>query len=302
MLSATRRTWLSDALSETLRDVDPSVVSAQIGRYAPADVRAILSAIGIRDEYVFPTPIVLESKPTLVGYYRLLIGVGQKSFYRGNTGMGPFQKMEREGVLVSSTRLLLPEFCAAMSNVIADLIRQIASTLSSRDVHDLQLLTLGSNFYGGTNNTIGQAATLGIFAALAKFFDDTVSSRTDKVLAISTPAGRTFSVVSANDPDVSITETTGGGDRNLVAIEIKGGSDTANVYNRGGEAEKSHQAAKAKGYGECWTVIRTSGIDLAKLMRGSQATDFWFDTTEVLAGSGVGWDEFERHLRRITRT
>ncbi len=125
LLLATRRTWLSEALSDALRVVDPISVPEQIGLYAPADVRGILSASGIRDEYVFPTPIVLEAKPSLVGYYRLLTGLGQKSFYRASTGMGPFQKMEREGVLIPSTRQRVPEFCAVMSAVIADMIRPI---------------------------------------------------------------------------------------------------------------------------------------------------------------------------------
>lgn len=35
----------------------------------------MLAANSIRDEYGYPTPIVLEAKPTLVGYYRLLNGL-----------------------------------------------------------------------------------------------------------------------------------------------------------------------------------------------------------------------------------
>lgn len=296
---AARRTWLSDALKEALGTIDPAIVSEQIRIYAPADVRRILATIGIRDEQVFPTPIVLESKPTLVGYYRLLIGISQKKFYRSSTGMVPFGKMEKQGVLLSATQDRLPEFCRVMSDELAKIVRQLTRTLAYRDINDLQLLTLGSNFYGSANNRIGQAATLGIFEAIVDLLGDHIERRTKKSLSIAMPSGRTFLVALSNDPDVAINETTDSVNQRLVAIEIKGGSDAANVYNRGGEAEKSHNAARSKGYVECWTVIRTAGIDIAKLRRGSPTTDVWFDTTEILAGRGTDWDNFENNLRRI---
>ena len=44
------------------------VLKTQLMTYVPADVQQILAAAGVRDEHVFPTPIVLETQPTLVGY------------------------------------------------------------------------------------------------------------------------------------------------------------------------------------------------------------------------------------------
>ena len=64
-----------DALREALRDIDPNELKAQITHYVPADVQQILATAGIRDEHVFPVPIVLETAPYLVGYYRLLLGL-----------------------------------------------------------------------------------------------------------------------------------------------------------------------------------------------------------------------------------
>ncbi len=40
--------------------------------YVPHDAQRTLAAAGIRDEHVSPTPIILESGPMPVGYYRLL--------------------------------------------------------------------------------------------------------------------------------------------------------------------------------------------------------------------------------------
>ena len=82
MLVAARKTVLLDALSVALGKLDPTVVKKQIGKYVPSAAQKILAAAGIRDEHVFPVPAVLEQAPTLVGYYRLLLGVSQKRFYR----------------------------------------------------------------------------------------------------------------------------------------------------------------------------------------------------------------------------
>jgi hypothetical protein len=298
LLLAARKTWTIDALSDALASVDPQTVKHQLLEFVPADVQQTLARLGIRDEHVFPTPVVLEAKPTLVGYYRLLIGIGQKSFYRGPTGMAPFRKMESEGVLLPATRQLLPGFCIAMGEVLAELIRAISPVLSARDIAELQLLTLGSNFYGSANNAIGQVATKGVLEAIAVALDRNVVERRARSLVVGTEDGRTYSVSLANDPDVAVRETTGGESRNLVAIEIKGGSDAANVYNRGGEAEKSHQGVKDR-YQQCWTIIRTSGIDFDKLKRGSPSTDVWFDTSQILAQKGEDWDDFVLRIRDV---
>lgn len=92
-----RKIWLIDALNDTLRRIDPNALKAELTIFVPADVQQILAASGIRDEHVFPTPSILEAQPTLVGYYRLLLGVPRKTFYGTGTGMGLFERMENEG-------------------------------------------------------------------------------------------------------------------------------------------------------------------------------------------------------------
>ena len=91
LLVAARKSWLMDALSDALAHVDPKILKRQLSAFVPSDVQRILAAAGVRDEHVFPTPIILQTKPTLVGYYRLLLGVSQKVFYGTGTGMGHFK-------------------------------------------------------------------------------------------------------------------------------------------------------------------------------------------------------------------
>jgi len=123
-----------DALSDALGRVDPRILKTQLSIYVPNRVQRLLASAGIRDEYVFPTPVVLETKPTLVGYYRLLLGAPQKTFYSSGTGMGPFKSMESKGLLNARQKEMLPSFCKAMSAALADLVLQMSPQITSRDV------------------------------------------------------------------------------------------------------------------------------------------------------------------------
>ena len=92
LLVAARKTLLMDALSVALGQVNPTKLKAELATYIPRDAQRILAAAGIRDEHVFPTPIILETGPMLVGYYRLLLGIPQKTFYHADTGMSQFKR------------------------------------------------------------------------------------------------------------------------------------------------------------------------------------------------------------------
>jgi hypothetical protein len=69
-------------------------------------------------------------------------------------------------------------------------------------------------------------------------------------------SGREVVIVFADDPDVRVQERMPSGDQPRVSMEIKGGADASNVYNRIGEAEKSHLKAKQVGFPEFWTIVR----------------------------------------------
>jgi hypothetical protein len=155
-----------DALSEALGQIDPNVAKKQILAFVPAGAQRILAAAGIRDEHVFPVPAVLEKKPTLIGYYRLLLGISQKRFYRKGAGMAPFKSMETRGVLNPKKRPDLELFCTVMAGNLAELVRQISPKITARDVSELPLLTLGAQLYGSNNNAIGKQATLDVFLSV----------------------------------------------------------------------------------------------------------------------------------------
>jgi hypothetical protein len=69
--------------------------------------------------------------------------------------------------------------------------------------------------------------------------------------------------------------------RQLIAIEVKGGTDFSNIHNRIGEAEKSHQKARAEGYAECWTVVNVDRIDLDMARRESPSTHRFYRLSDL---------------------
>lgn len=288
-----------DALSDALGSIDPNEIKKQLSKYVPPDVQKALAAAGIRDEHVFPTPTILEMKPTLVGYYRLLLGTPQKTFYAGDTGMSRFKSMESRGTLNEAQKAALPEFCRAMSNALAELVRQMSPSITERDVKELPLITIGAQFQGSNNTKIGKQATQNAFLAISEIVKKQVIERSERRLIIKNAAGRRVSIGLGSDPDVGILEEFDGQWRKKVAIEIKGGTDKSNAHNRAGEAEKSHQKARKAGFRDFWTVISKKGLDMKKIIAESPSTNSWFDVSEVLGQEGSDWEEFRSRFTEV---
>jgi len=284
-----------DALGDVLGQLDQKAVKAQVSDYVPGDAQKILAAAGVRDEHVFPLPIVLEAKPSLVGYYRLLLGSPQKIFYQSATGLGAFKSVEENGVMSERNRTRLPEFCRAMAVPLADLVRQIPN-ISDRDLRELPLLTYGSQLQGSNNTRIGKKAMQDVFMAITEIVQKHITKREASRLWIINASQRTVIISLSTDPDVSVQEMVNDRSHSKVAIEVKGGTDISNAHNRAGEAEKSHTKAKQKGFRDFWTIISKKGIDIRKLQAESRTTTLWFDAAEVLARSGKDWEEFRERL------
>jgi hypothetical protein len=297
LLAGARKTVLRDALRGAVTALDPEAISDELGEYAPRAARAILAKAGIRDEEVFPVPLVLREAPTLVGYYRLLLGASQKQFYASGNGTGPLKAMEDRGSISAKAEAILHPFCQSMCAALAELIEQLSPAVTPRDIEELPLLTLGSQFQGSNNNKIGQVATEKVFLAIKEIVSDHVKQDGRQEIVVENSAGRGVKIVLAADPDVRIEEEFDDGHhRPLVAMEIKGGTDRSNAHNRAGEAEKSHQKAKGLGFRDCWTIIAKGGLDLAVLESESPTTNSWFDAAEILGREGADWNEFRSRL------
>jgi XcyI restriction endonuclease len=305
LLVAARKQWFIDALSEALGQVDQNIIKEQIRDYVPADVQKILAAAGLRDEYVFPVPAVIAAKPSLVGYYRLLLGAPQKSFYKGSTGMGRFKNMEDLGTLSKKQQPYLTVFCRSMAKPLAELVSQIPK-ITERDLRELPLLTYGAQLQGSNNTQIGKTAMNEVFVAVTEIVKSHIieapvklaAGQREKKLFLKNASGRTVVITLSHDPDLCVQELMENNRPNSkVAIEVKGGTDVSNAHNRAGEAEKSHQKArKVWGFAEFWTIISTQGVEVFKLQRESPTTNRWFDVGEILARKGGDWNDFRQRL------
>jgi len=295
LLVAARKQWLMGALSEALLNIDQNIVKEQIIKYVPSEAQKTLATAGIRDEHVFPLPVVIETKPSLVGYYRLLLGVPQKSFYKGQTGMGALKSMEESGTASLKQKQRVAEFCEAMAKPLAELVKQIPN-ITPKDIAELPLLTYGAQLQGSNNTAIGKKAMQDVFIAVSEVVAGHIEKKEPNKLTIKNAAGRDVIISLAHDPDVAIDEQVGTETHKKVAIEVKGGTDMSNAHNRAGEAEKSHLKAKNRGYPEFWTIISKTGLNIEKLKRESQTTNHWFDVAEVLARKGKDWDNFRQRL------
>jgi hypothetical protein len=153
--------------------------------------------------------------------------------------------------------------------------------VSIDSIHDLQLLTIGPQLRGSENNVIGQGATKTVFELVRGLVENHITTSTDQVINIKNAAGRMVRIAFASDPDIAIFEALPSGPIPSVSIEIKGGADASNVHNRIGEAEKSHQKAKASGFTQFWTILKAR-IDIDMARRESPTTSAFFSLDEIL--------------------
>jgi hypothetical protein len=85
-----------------------------------------------------------------------------------------------------------------------------------------------------------------------------------------------------------------------IAIEIKAGKDASNIHNRIGEAEKSHQKARQRGFVECWTVVNVDGLDWKMAHRESPSTNRFYKLSAIVAGTGPEYTDFRNRVILLT--
>lgn len=292
---------LWDAVIEVAAKIDPMTLRQESLVYIPSDGLKLIQAYGIRDEKVYALPCILRGNPKLLGYYRMLIGISAKRFYNKSTGLSLFMSMEGEGKLTSKQDAALNEFCKTMNVALADLFNRLTKENIDRDLTELPIMTLGVYVDGVWRNVIGSNAA----AAVKETIKDILVGMG---LDITSEDGRRttfhfrdkgFILYESSDPDLAIEDCY---KRKILCVEVKGGQDVANVHNRAGEAEKSHQKAVAAGWEDCWTVILWDSLtqDQQEKIRGeAQTTKKWYDINNIVAQSGLSYERFKEDLTKL---
>jgi hypothetical protein len=301
-LTKIRNQYLQDALSETVAKLDVPAIDKDLAAYVPGHSLSLLAAHGLRGEQVFPVPIILAANPKLLGYYRLLYGYSQKEFYTSATGIGRFKGMEERGIINKALTGDIPELAKALCEAGALLVAGIGSDkISSSFLDDLTLLTLGPQLRGGANVRKGVAGIRTVFNAIHEIVVSAATAVTENKIEIKNTAGRIVLIEFAPDPDIIIREEMRPGVyREIIAIEVKAGSDFSNIHNRIGEAEKSHTKARQAGYVECWTVVNVDRIDLAMAKRESPSTNRFYKISDLLAAQGDDYQDFRDRITSLT--
>lgn len=302
ILAQIRNLYLQDALSETVRGLDITEIDRQLAVHVPGHSLAALAGHGLRGEMMFPVPVVLAANPRLLGYYRLLYGYSQKEFYTATTGISRFKGMEERGTVAKQNLGDIPMLCDALCRAGTMLLAGIGTAkISAALLDDLTLLTLGPQFRGGANVKKGSAGIRTVFNAIHAIVESSVVNLKDTRIEIKNAAGRTVLIEFAPDPDIILREEMRPGIyRQLIAIEVKAGSDFSNIHNRLGEAEKSHQKARAVGYVECWTVVNVDKTDMAMARRESPTTNRFYLISDLITATGKDYQDFQDRVISLT--
>ncbi len=295
-LKALRELYFGKALSKTVKSLDIEDINKELGAYVKKESVSKVAEFGLRGEVVFPVPCVLGANPSLLGYYRLLYGLSQKEFYSKGP-FGRFKCLEEKGDLPERLTPDIACLCRSLAGTGEKLIDGI-DRLSRDIVDDLQLLTLGPQLRGSENTRLGKDATSQVFDLVHAIVKPYVEKADNCKIHIKNDSRRTVLIEFASDPDISMTEQTDSGDRLLVAVEIKGGTDVSNIHNRLGEAEKSHQKARGKGFFEFWTILRVE-VDEKTAKKESPTTTRFFHLDKIGVRASEHHKEFKAMLSSV---
>lgn len=300
-LERIRALYLQTALSKTVEEMDVPTIDRELADYVPTSCLSMLARNGLRGELVFAVPSVLQQNPFLLAYYRLLLGYSRKDLYETDSRAKSFKSMEERGALTVANASLLPELCRALSASAAALVEGIgAERLSASLLDDLTLLTLGPQLRGGANVKKGRQGIEAVFRLIHEIVKGHAVSTTSTRIELRNSAGRKVLIEFAPDPDIIIREELAPKDyRNIIAVEVKGGTDYSNVHNRIGEAEKSHQKARQAGYVECWTVLNVRRFNLEMAHRESPSTNRFYSLKQ-LGPQGTEFHDFCNRIRSLT--
>ncbi|MEM9103755.1 MAG: XcyI family restriction endonuclease, partial [Pseudomonadota bacterium] len=297
-LGQIRTLYLQDALSATIDDMDMALLDKQLAEYVPQEKLKALAKHGLRGELVFPVPCLFEVNPRLLGYYRLLLGFSQKEFYTTKFGVSGFKSMEVKGILTDKNANWLEDLCKALVSSAASLVDGIgADRLSKQLLDDLTLLTVGPQLRGGANVKKGIVGIVSVFQSIHDIVEHAAVNSTASKIELINAADRHVLIEFASDPDIVIREQMNGDTyRNIIAVEVKAGTDFSNIHNRVGEAEKSHQKAKADGYVECWTVVNVDNIDMDTAAKESPTTNRFYRISALESESGDEYEDFKNRI------
>jgi hypothetical protein len=267
--------------------IGAETLDRELAAYVERETLDRIARFHLRGEVFLPVPCLLEARPVLLGYYRLLYGFSQKEFYTHGP-FGAFRALEERDEIASRIAPRIPALChslVASGRVLVDSLTHP----SLQCAHELQLLTLGPQLRGSRNTKAGQAAMAGVFRFIRALVEPYAVKADASSLTVQNDSGRTIDITFGSVVDVQVSERRRSGPRRILCIEIKGGRYAPG--HRVAEAERSHQKAKAAGFFEFWTILRAE-VDLAKARAESPTTTRFFNLDDIQDAGNPEYAEF----------
>jgi hypothetical protein len=208
---------------------------------------------GIKPVLVFAHPQILTTIPRVVGYYRMLALVSQKSMLRIGLGVASYE----DGSSCPPAEVA-EALAQRLNRIISDLVEADA-IVEPREFDLWRGMSAGSQAQGSWGNTKGDRAEAVVKSLLQRRIKEIglVMSANNDGSHIQLRDGRRL--VLADEPDFAIYR----GDRIEAAVEIKGGIDTAGVLERIGAAIKSLSRARRDDPGST-TILIIQGVSLTQ--------------------------------------
>lgn len=231
---------------------------------------------GIKPVTVFAHPEVLTSNPRRVSYYRMLAMVSQKSM--DNVGI-PTAKYEegREKFLPLEIAL---QIARHLNRIISDLI-DADEVINSREFDLWRGMAAGTQAQGSWQNEKGIEAARVIAEILVKRI------RSKNLISTILSESRfrlkdERELVIGREPDIGLYDRVG---KILIAVEIKGGIDTAGVLERLGAALKSLSRAKRENP-QSLTILVVPSVaateTFKKDVKAAKDVDYYFAHEELV--------------------
>ncbi|WP_027356881.1 XcyI family restriction endonuclease [Desulfofundulus thermocisternus] len=298
-LKSERGKILRDALKEAVEKVGVQTIDRELHDLVSSSALTKLGAFGLRGEILFAVPCLIKEKPSVSGYYRLVLGFSQKEY--GRKGLGKWVEIEkRKNVSVSEDEI--QELCATLIRAGEQLLNGVSNrdNITEDFFHELTLLTLGAQLDGSYRGIIGRNAV----AVIRDLIMDIIKPRQpgdfqekENEIEFNNAAGRRVKIRFGSDPDILISEYSGNQYRHLLAVEVKGGGDPSNIHNRLGEAEKSHLKLSASGVLR-WTIVGVP-VDEQTARQRSPSTNRFYAISNLVTHESQEYESFRRELISI---
>lgn len=242
---------------------------------------------GIKPVLVFTHPDVLKQNPKRISYYRMLSMVSQKSMTRIGLGIKKYE----EGT--SSLDDAAFEISRHFNRIISILIEH-DEEIDEREFDLWRGMAAGSQAQGSWQNTKGDREEAVIKELIGRkvrerklIFEESTHRKT-KILKLKD--GRTL--ILGSEPDIGVYRD----DKVEVAVEIKGGIDSAGVHERFGAALKSLRRAKQENRNAI-TILIIRGVSLTltakEEIEDEKIIDHFFTIEDVIGNEEVNKNLFE---------